>query len=153
MKVRFLSVAMLIALMSALLVVGGAGAKQHTNGSRPLASKQLRAKFGNATLNITRFAVNSAGSLVASGTVTNAANRQIGTFADAPVQVAQATCTILDLTLGPIHLNLLGLVIDTNQIHITITGQTGPGNLLGNLICGLLGGLGGTTPLAAQRQQ
>jgi hypothetical protein len=82
------------------------------------------------------------------------AGRQITTFA-APVTVQQATgsCTILDLTIAPIHLNLLGLVIDTSTIHITITGQTGPGNLLGNLLCGLLGGIGGTTPLAATRQQ
>jgi hypothetical protein len=39
-------------------------------------------------------------------------------------------CTILDLTLGPLHLDLLGLVVDLNQVHLTITGQTGPGNLL-----------------------
>jgi hypothetical protein len=57
---------------------------------------------------------------------------------------ANGTCTILDLTLGPLHLDLLGLVIDLNQIHLTITGQTGPGNLLGNLLCGLANGLNGS---------
>lgn len=50
---------------------------------------------------------------------------------------ATGTCTILDLTLGPLHLNLLGLVIDLNQVHLVITAQQGPGNLLGNLLCGL----------------
>jgi hypothetical protein len=46
-----------------------------------------------------------------------------------------ATCPILDLTLGPLHLDLLGLVVDLNQVHLTITAQQGPGNLLGNLLC------------------
>jgi hypothetical protein len=60
---------------------------------------------------------------------------------------ANGTCTILDLTLGPLHLDLLGLVVDLNQLHLTITGQTGPGNLLGNLLCGLANALnpGGAT--------
>jgi hypothetical protein len=45
------------------------------------------------------------------------------------------TCTILDLTLGPIDLFLLGLRIQTNEIHLTITAQRG--TLLGDLLCGL----------------
>jgi len=68
---------------------------------------------------------------------------------------AKATCQILNLTLGPLHLDLLGLVVDLNQIHLTITAEQGPGNLLGNLLCavaGLLdntgtGGTGGLTGL------
>jgi hypothetical protein len=53
------------------------------------------------------------------------------------------SCTIFDLTLGPLDLDLLGLVVDLNQVHLTITGQTGPGNLLGNLLCGLANALNG----------
>ena len=60
-------------------------------------------------------------------------------MAQAPAQ----TCPILDLTLGPLHLDLLGLVVDLNQVHLTITGQQGPGNLLGNLLCGLANALNG----------
>ena len=60
---------------------------------------------------------------------------------------ALATCDVLNLVLGPLHLDLLGLVVDLNQVVLNITGQTGSGNLLGNLVCaitGLLdGGLGG----------
>jgi hypothetical protein len=48
------------------------------------------------------------------------------------------------LTLGPLHLNLLGLVIDLNQLNLNITGQTGAGNLLGNLLCGLTNSLNAT---------
>jgi hypothetical protein len=51
------------------------------------------------------------------------------------VTAATASCPILSLTLGPLHLDLLGLVIDLNQINLNITAQPGPGNLLGNLLC------------------
>ena len=44
-------------------------------------------------------------------------------------------CQILDLTLGPLNLNVLGLVVTLNQVHLNITAQPGPGNLLGNLLC------------------
>jgi hypothetical protein len=50
---------------------------------------------------------------------------------------AAATCQILNLVLGPLHLNLLGLHVDLNQVVLNITGQTGAGQLLGNLLCGL----------------
>jgi len=52
---------------------------------------------------------------------------------------AQATCEILNLVLGPLHLDLLGLVIDLNQVVLHITGVTGANALLGNLLCGILG--------------
>ncbi len=45
-----------------------------------------------------------------------------------------ATTQILNLHLGPIHLDLLGLVVDTSQICLNVTAQSGPGNLLGNLL-------------------
>jgi hypothetical protein len=48
-------------------------------------------------------------------------------------------CSILSLDLGPINLNLLGLVVRTNQIQLRIDAVQGPGNLLGNLLCGLTG--------------
>jgi hypothetical protein len=50
-----------------------------------------------------------------------------------------APCNILNLVLGPLHLNLLGLVIDLNQVVLNITGATGAGNLLGNLLCAITG--------------
>ena len=96
------------------------------------------------------------------GTLTDAAGNVIGTITGAnavpitlPIGGAAPTgsCTILDLVLGPLHLNLLGLVVDLNQVHLTITGQTGNGQLLGNLLCGLAnalnggGGLGGLSNL------
>jgi hypothetical protein len=46
-------------------------------------------------------------------------------------------CPILNLHLGPIHLNLLGLVVDTSEICLAITAEHGSGNLLGNLLCSI----------------
>ena len=52
----------------------------------------------------------------------------------APVSGA-ASCPILHLVLGPLDLNLLGLKVHLNQVVLDITAQSGPGNLLGNLLC------------------
>lgn len=48
-------------------------------------------------------------------------------------------CQILNLVLGPIDLNLLGLRIRTNTINVRIEGVPGAGNLLGNLLCAITG--------------
>jgi hypothetical protein len=34
-------------------------------------------------------------------------------------------------------------VVDLNQVHLVITGERGPGNLLGNLLCAVAGLLDG----------
>jgi hypothetical protein len=49
---------------------------------------------------------------------------------------ATGTCSILDLVLGPLHLNLLGLIVDLNQVHLTITADP-TGGVLGSLFCSL----------------
>ena len=79
------------------------------------------------------------GTATVGGTTTSIVNQAV----QVPLQTAAASCTILDLTLGPLHLNLLGLVIDLNQVHLTITAQPGPGNLLGNLLCSVANLLNG----------
>jgi hypothetical protein len=67
--------------------------------------------------------------------VTNVDGHTLAGGAASALAAANGTCQILDLTLGPLHLDLLGLVVDLNQVHLTITAQQGPGNLLGNLLC------------------
>ncbi|GAB4216693.1 MAG: hypothetical protein OHK0022_58160 [Roseiflexaceae bacterium] len=52
---------------------------------------------------------------------------------------ALATCDILNLDIGAINLNLLGLVLDLSPISLDLTAVSGAGNLLGNLLCGLVG--------------
>src|SRR5690349_1206243 len=48
-------------------------------------------------------------------------------------------CQILNLTLQPIDLNLLGLRLRTSRIDLRLEGVPGAGNLLGNLLCGITG--------------
>jgi hypothetical protein len=60
--------------------------------------------------------------------------------ANAVTAGAAGTCPVLDLVLGPLHLDLLGLLVDLNQVHLTITATPGPA--LGNLFCALAGGTG-----------
>jgi hypothetical protein len=64
------------------------------------------------------------------------------------VGVAQPTqCDILNLVLGPLDLNILGLEVHLNRVVLDIIAVPGPGNLLGNLLCAIAGllddGLGG----------
>src|SRR6478735_3117620 len=58
-----------------------------------------------------------------------------------------AACNILNLVLGPLDLNILGLRVQLNQVKLDITAVPGAGNLLGNLLCAVAGLLDGT-PLA-----
>jgi len=51
-------------------------------------------------------------------------------------QVPQLVCQILNLTLGPLDLNLLGLRVQLNQVNLRITAIPG-GGLVGDLLCGI----------------
>jgi hypothetical protein len=51
---------------------------------------------------------------------------------------AQRICPILDLTLGPLDLNLLGLLVHLDETHLVITADSN-GGLLGSLLCSLSG--------------
>lgn len=61
----------------------------------------------------------------------------------APGQV----CTVLDLVLGPLDLNLLGLMIHLDRVRLTITADPN-GGILGSLLCSLAGGPGPPPPPA-----
>lgn len=65
----------------------------------------------------------------------------------APAGAAAASCPILDLSLGPINLSLLGLNVDTSPICLVVTAHQG-GGLLGDLLCGIANLLNQGTPLA-----
>ena len=66
---------------------------------------------------------------------------------DAPQAAALLSCQILDLVLGPLDLDLLGLKVHLDTVKLNITAQGGPGNLLGNLLCAVAGLLDGSTGL------
>jgi hypothetical protein len=105
-----------------------------------------------------RFLVNNAGDLVAAGKLTLTAvrgnGRVVGTESTrerfvvqnadgAPAAAAgparAAECDVLNLVLGPLDLNLLGLEISLNRVVLDIIAVTGSGNLLGNLLCAVAG--------------
>ena len=79
------------------------------------------------------------------GTVTNAAGAVLATVTDVVTSTTVlaaangAVCDILTLDLGPLHLDVLGLVVDLSDVHLDITAVQGPGNLLGNLLCAVAG--------------
>jgi hypothetical protein len=112
----------------------------------------------------TRFVVNSAGKLIARGTLNMVvrdvvSQRLAPTVVSIPVQSVSSAaptsgltaaalpagaCQILNLVLGPLHLDLLGLVVDLNRVVLNIVAQSGAGNLLGNLLCAIAGLLDGS---------
>ena len=60
------------------------------------------------------------------------------------LQQQPESCQILNLVLGPLDLNLLGLEVHLNRIVLDIEATPGPGNLLGNLLCAIAGLLDNT---------
>jgi hypothetical protein len=62
-------------------------------------------------------------------------------------QVPPGLCEVLHLILGPLHLDLLGLVVDLNKIALDLWAI--PGTTLGDLFCGLVGGPPTTTATTA----
>ncbi len=56
---------------------------------------------------------------------------------------AAAPCDVLNLVLGPLDLDLLGLQVHLDRVVLNIVAQSGAGNLLGNLLCAVAGLLDG----------
>jgi hypothetical protein len=151
--------AAIVALLAVLAVPAAAGA---ATSARPVPTGSATAPVNwtgadgstlTGTFTVTRFAA-SGGDLTASGTLTGAVTNAV---TGATQSVSQAltldvlqitgSCQILHLELGPLDLDLLGLVIHLDQVVLDITAQQGAGNLLGNLLCGIAGLLDGNSPL------
>ena len=66
---------------------------------------------------------------------------------DARTSSNAAACDILNLVLGPLDLNVLGLEIHLQRVVLDIVAVAGAGQLLGNLLCAVAGLLDGS-PLA-----
>ena len=152
---RFLPL-LLGAVLTTLLFAGPAAAARPGTGGLVLdnvtGTTADSAFVGDVTISRV---TNDAGQLVASGTIvgtltnnTTGALTQVNDTFTTAIDLAQgATCEILDLTLGPLNLDLLGLVVDLSQVDLTITAEQGPGNLLGNLLCAVAGLLDGPNPV------
>jgi opacity protein-like surface antigen len=158
-KVRLIAIALFVALLgiAIMLPVSAAAATaqptatQANASGNPFNNVSVSGTFDggtfSGTLHVQQFAAQN-GNLVAvgklSGTLTNTAGNVIGTVKNVKVALpttftVDPSCTILNLVLGPITLNLLGINVFVSQITITITAQQG--TLLGNLLCSLV-----TTP-------
>ncbi len=165
-KLRLAAVAVLASCAVVLGAAGTASAQQAAPLTKTVALTGTKGFKGTYT--IQRFAVRG-NKLVAIGTVKGKVRkngktknvRRSGVRMPAsvagggPAQGARASqlpnipnaCQILNLVLGPINLNLLGLVVRTNQINVRIDAVPGAGNLLGNLLCAITGILNPTGAL------
>jgi hypothetical protein len=55
------------------------------------------------------------------------------------VSRANRICNVLELNLAPLRLNLLGLIVELDRVHLTVKADS-EGGLLGSLLCSLAGG-------------
>src|SRR5215208_3424402 len=121
MKLRLLSIALLAALVSAFVVA-------------PL-STEAKSKTGGATLSDASGAVlGTVTKLTATYDAATNTTTISGKFKDTAGNVtafttnlldASGTCQILHLELGPLDLNLLGLMVHLDQVVLDITAQQG----------------------------
>ena len=154
MKLRLASLLALVAALASVVVIAGpaaSAAPPTATISNTITGTTATGATLAGTLSNIQF-VNQNGQLVLTGvlngTLTSAAGvvtQIVNQAVTLPVGGAAAagSCQILDLTLGPLDLNLLGLVVHLDRVHLNITAQSGPGNLLGNLLCGIANALNG----------
>ena len=95
--------------------------------------------FTGQLSNLTASMVNGVPML--SGMIAGTGLPAAGTTFNTAISSAQAVCPVLDLNLQPLNLDLLGLVVNLDAVHLNIDAVTGPGKLLGNLVCQLAGAL------------
>jgi hypothetical protein len=156
-RIRTAALAALMVCAVSLGAAGTASAAQQPAETPLTRTVQLTGSKGfKGTYKIDRFVTRS-GKLVAVGTLKGTVRKNGKTkrvkarTVRMPASVAGAgpasganasqvpdipgACQVLNLTLGPINLNLLGLVVRTNQINVRIDAVPGAGNLLGNLLC------------------
>jgi hypothetical protein len=166
----------LAALAAVVAVAALAFAASASSAGAPNASQQVApqttgtattTKVGNVNVRLqVRKFVRRAGHLYAVGTAISRFTPSAAKAADMPsatsrkaftarvVKIrkfssAQRICPVLDLTLGPVHFELLGLILDLNQVHLTLTADSN-GGVLGSLLCGLSGHR--LTPLTITRE-
>jgi hypothetical protein len=163
-----LRVAALAAMTACALMLAGAGAASAAQTPAKFARKvAVTGTHGfKGTFKINRF-VTRHGKVYAVGRLTGKAHgkrvsknvripaRMSNGAAAAQLPPIPGACQILNLQLGPINLNLLGLVVRTNRINLRIDAVPGAGNLLGNLLCGitnLLNPSSGSAPAVSPSQ-
>jgi hypothetical protein len=148
-----LVVSLVVSLATAALISGigiATGEPPDVKGNKTTAN--VHGKADNGAVFNGKFKINSfaqqGDQLVAIGDLTGKLSNvggpaqdvsQSGVAMPVNLQQTQASCQILDLVLGPLDLDLLGLVVHLDTVHLNITAEPGPGNLLGNLLCAIAG--------------
>ncbi len=154
---RHLALATIFTIAAALgtaLPANAQGAGNAPTGLQiPIAGSGTGANF-TGTFTLQRFIPTADGVAAVgrlTGTITDGATSGVTSVVRnivLPVTLGDTTCEILHLDLGPLNLDLLGLQIDLSRIVLDITAESGPGNLLGNLLCSVAGLLDNPSGLA-----
>ena len=144
-NLRLLTIVALVAAVGALAFASAGVSAPPSSGASvtiPINTTDPTGSF-TGTLAITQFVAQN-GQVVALGTLTGTLTDAVGTVTNIVTGVAlpllsapAGTCPILHLELGPLDLNLLGLVVHLDKVVLDVSAQSGPGNLLGNLLCGV----------------
>ena len=151
-------IALFAGLLTMLATLLLAPAAQAAHGDAiPVRGKLTDGGSFRGTVSDLHATTNDAGALVIRGVLNGravSAEGEVGRVVDkafrttvSRAEITQSTCDILTLNLGPLHLDVLGLVVDLNRVILTITAEQGPGNLLGNLLCAVAGLLDGGLPI------
>ena len=158
MKKRLMSIALLVAVMTTfafgpMVSVQAAPTSALTvpvTGTIPATGGDFTGTFDIQRFTVVNGVLSAVGTLT--GTLTDALGNVIGTVTNMPVTLPvtniSSTCDILHLELGPLDLDLLGLVVHLDRIVLDITAQQG-GGLLGDLLCSIADLLNNNAPLSA----
>ena len=140
-KIKLSTFAALVAALVSVLVIAPPASAQPTSRALTVPAQcDIAGTPTDCTLQLVGFTGQN-GTVQAVLRLTNEVTGQVTTIiADltASTQQQGGTCTLLDLTIQPIDLFLLGLHLHTDTIHLTLTAQRG--TLLGDLLCGLFFG-------------
>ena len=141
-KLTLVTIFVLLTAFVAPPAIPVASAQGQTQSTPTLSIPVSAANF-TGTFNLQRFSVVN-GVVNAVGMLTGVLTTPTGPVSIArtltiPLATINATCDILHLELGPLDLDLLGLVVHLDKIVLDIDAQSGPGNLLGNLLCSVAG--------------
>jgi hypothetical protein len=129
-----LALAVAVAAVAALFLFPGASSAK---AATPVDLTNQATCTVDCTVQLVGFS-NSGGQLSAVLAVTNEVTGETQRVSAPVTAQPGSTCTILDLTIQPIDLFLLGLHLHTDTIHLVLTAERG--TLLGDLLCGLFFG-------------
>jgi hypothetical protein len=115
--------------------LAGTGGALPTARKARLAARTLTRRTAGSTIMRARATVFAPERTTSNGAGTTY-SAQGGATPNAPQAPTQVTeCNVLHLIIGPVHLDLLGLIVDINKVVLDLKGI--PGTLLGDIFCQL----------------